>query len=234
MAKQGPLRYDRELYSAATSQLVFSEREARQEYARLRRLANRRLAALERAGYGEAAALKNYPADFGSLRGASEREVRKALAEVSRFMSLKTTTIRGIQSSQKKAVSTMQEHGYDFINKNNIESFGRFMAAAKKHAGSKKAFDSEQAVAAFHAALEEDIDPEDLEDWLDEWEDKEDYEPPEPDESERVKPARQQPTKAPKQLPKKRQPARKKREQRPSERWKERAAKKTGRRGRRR
>lgn len=215
MAK-GPLKYDRELYSATTSPLIFTDKEARAEYARLRRLANKRLDVLERAGYGEAASLRNYPASFGSMRGASERDMRKALADVSRFLSLKTTTLRGIKSSQKKAINTLHEHGYDFINKDNIESFGRFMEAAKRHAGSKKAFDSEQAVEAFRAAKAVEMSDEEMEDYLDDWEEMEDYEPDEPDESERVQPA--QPATSAKDKTVKKRP-----KQRASERWKERA-----------
>ena len=220
MAK-GPLKYDRELYSATTSPLVFTDKEARVEYARLRRLANKRLDVLQRAGYGEAASLRNYPASFGSMRGASERDTRKALADVSRFLSLKTTTLRGIKSSQKKAINTLREHGYDFINKDNIESFGRFMEAAKRHAGSKKAFDSEQAVEAFRAAKAAEMSDEEMEDYLEDWEEMEDYEPEEPDESERVQPAR--PATRAKEKPVKKQTPRQPKRQRPSERWKERA-----------
>lgn len=111
---KGPLKHDRELYSFALSTLIFTDKEARAEYARLRRLANKRLDVLQRAGYGKAALLRCYPASFESMRGASERDVRKALAVVSHFLSLKTTTLRGIQSSRKKAIQTCRERGYDF------------------------------------------------------------------------------------------------------------------------
>ena len=187
MAKKAPLLYDRELYQSGTSQLVFTEKEARQEYARLRRLANKRLAALERAGLSEARSLRNYPASFESMRGSSEREVRRALEDVSRFMSLKTTTVRGIQSTQRKALDTLHKHGYDFVNKDNLESFGRFMEAARQHTYNKKAFDSERA-AAYYKDYEEMIleQQEEMEEMMDDWEDLEDYEPAAPDESERV------------------------------------------------
>ena len=222
MAK-GPLRYDRELYQAGTSQLVFTDKEARAEYARLRKAANKRLAVLEKAGYGGAASLRNYPASFESMRGASERDVRKGLSEVARFLSLKTTTLRGIQATQKKALATLHSHGYDFVDKSNLESFGRFMEAARQHSTSRKAFDSDR-VAKYFRDYEDEIlaSQEEGEDMMDQWEELEDYEPEEPDETERVQPKKAQPGKEPKQKPQKRKPARP--EKRPSERWKERAA----------
>lgn len=219
----GPLRYDRELYQAGTSQLVFTDKEARAEYARLRKAANKRLAVLEKAGYGGAASLRNYPASFESMRGASERDVRKGLSEVARFLSLKTTTLRGIQATQKKALATLHSHGYDFVDKSNLESFGRFMEAARQHSTSRKAFDSDR-VAKYFRDYEDEIlaSQEEGEDMMDQWEELEDYEPEEPDETERVQPKKAQPGKEPKQKPQKRKPARP--EKRPSERWKERAA----------
>lgn len=210
----GPLRYDRELYQAGTSQLVFTDKEARAEYARLRKAANKRLAVLEKAGYGGAASLRNYPASFESMRGASERDVRKGLSEVARFLSLKTTTLRGIQATQKKALATLHSHGYDFVNKSNLESFGRFMEAARQHSTSRKAFDSDR-VAKYFRDYEDEIlaSQEEGEDMMDQWEELEDYEPEEPDETERVQ--QPEPKKQQKTKPKKRQPA--------SERWKKRA-----------
>ena len=223
MAK-GALSFDREFYRSDLSANLFMESEARKEYARLRRLANKRLAALERAGLGEAKVLRGFLAEFASLRGASERTVRNALEDVAHFVSLKTTTVRGIQAAQKKAIATMQSHGYDWINKSNIESFGRFMEAAKQHTYNKKAFDSERA-AAYYKDYEEMIleRQENMEDMMDDWEDLEDYEPEEPDETERVPHApKREPAKSnkqPKQQPKKR---RAKKEATPYERYQKR------------
>lgn len=156
MAKSeyGALRYDPDLYSAATSGLVFTEREARAEYRRLAKLANARLDVLERRGMGDASVLQKFPKEFRSAAGRSEADVRKKLQEVAHFMNLKTTSYKGARSAQKAQLEALQEQGYDFLNMKNISAFGRFMEAAKRHAASKKSFDSERAIEDFQEALE--------------------------------------------------------------------------------
>lgn len=151
------LKYDRDLYATGLSHLVFTEKEARAEYARLRRSANERIAALQRHGYGDVNSLRYFPKSFESARGASEKQVRKMLADVAHFMDLQTTSLRGIQRQRSAAIETLHEHGYDFINKSNFEAYGRFMQAVKNHYGSKKSFASEYYYEIFEARYEKDV-----------------------------------------------------------------------------
>ena len=159
------LRVDPDLYSASLSHMAFTPKEARTEYSRLARLANARLDVLERHGMGDAASLRKFPAEFKALpKGASESQVRKALATAAHFVGLKTTSYKGVRAAQKAAVETMREHGYDFITMENIEAYGRFMEAAKKHANEKgagkKSFRSEVYLEDFEALWEDEkIDP---------------------------------------------------------------------------
>lgn len=174
----GALKYDRDLYATSVSGLVFTEREARAEYARLRRAANARIETLERRGLGDSQSLRRFPSSFGSLAGASEKAVRKGLQEVAHFMSLQTTSYRGQLKARQNMIDALQERGYDFINKSNVAAFGRFMDAAKKHYGNKKSFDSEQIVELFREREEEIAeleDPESMENFFYEWEASEDY-----------------------------------------------------------
>lgn len=165
------LKYDRDLYSASISSLVFNEKEARTEYARLRRFANERIKTLQKYGYGDANSLKRFPKSFESARGASEKQVRKMLSDVAHFMDLQTTSLRGIQRQQRNMIDALQERGYDFINKNNVQAFGRFMDAAKRHYGSKKAYDSEQIVEIFEQMEKEirQMEPDEMESVFEEW-----------------------------------------------------------------
>ena len=175
MAKRsdwGSLRADPDLYRNELSRAVFTEAEARKEYRRLARLANARIETLERRGMGDAAVLKKFPKEFKSAAGRSETDVRKKLEEVAHFMSLKTTSYLGARAAQRAQLETLkardEENGtnvYGFLNMNNIGAFGRFMEAAKKHADSKKSFDSERVVEDFAEAWEDgEIDP----DWTQE------------------------------------------------------------------
>lgn len=168
----GSLRADPDLYRSDVSSMIFTEREARAEYRRLARLANARIETLERRGMGDAAVLKKFPREFKSAAGRSEGDVRKKLEEVAHFVGLKTTSYRGARAAQRKQLEALkaqdEENGtnvYGFLNMNNIGAFGRFMEAAKKHAGSKKSFDSERVVEDFAEAWEDgEINP----DWTQE------------------------------------------------------------------
>lgn len=175
MAKRsdwGALRADPDLYRNDLSRAVFTEAEARKEYRRLARLANARIETLERRGMGDAAVLKKFPREFKSAAGRSEGDVRKKLEEVAHFVGLKTTSYRGARAAQRKQLEALkaqdEENGtnvYGFLNMNNIGAFGRFMEAAKKHAASKKSFDSERVVEDFAEAWEDgEINP----DWTQE------------------------------------------------------------------
>lgn len=162
-------QYPAELYDASVSRLVFSKAEAAAEYAKLRKTANRRLSRLEKAGYEQSSVFRKYGEGFASMRGASEAQLRANLGEVARFLSLKTSSVTGQRAATAAFVETMQERGYDFITKQNAGAFGRFMEAAKKHYGSKKAFDSEQIVDLFERALEAEADPEEIAEDFEYW-----------------------------------------------------------------
>lgn len=163
-------KYRSEMYDPSVSRAVFATaKEVSKEYNKLRRVANQRLARLENAGYGDSAIMRRYGEGFGSVRGMTEAQKRAKLGEVAKFLGLKTSSVSGQKAALESFVETMQEKGYDFINKNNAAAFGRFMEAAKKHYGSKKAFDSELIVDLFERTLEADADPEQIAEDFDYW-----------------------------------------------------------------
>ena len=189
------LKYDRDLYDTSVSPLVFTEREARAEYARLRRAANARLETLQRHGLGDSYSLRRFPSSFESLAGASEKEVRKGLKDVAHFMDLQTTSYRGQQKARQNMINALQERGLDWIDKTNVDAFGKFMETVKKHYGTKKSYDSEQYVIVFKEHEEElkkkDYDA--LKEWFDEWKANEDQKKVPDYTEEDLEPARPRP-----------------------------------------
>lgn len=139
------------IYQPGMSENMFSDREARREYARLRKVANRRIARLEKAGYGGSRLMTRYGGGFESLRGASAAAVREKLWEVASFLEKKTSSVTGQRAAKRKFVDTMQSLGYD-INMKNADAYGRFMDAVSRHYGSKQAYDSEQMYKIFKGA----------------------------------------------------------------------------------
>ena len=137
MAKKISLSKDERYYQPEISREVFSDREAKAEYNRLRRVANQRIDRLERGGYGESKVMKRYGLGFESSKGLSPEEIRQELGQVAHFLNLKTSTVGGQRHQLKAFVQTMQEKGYDWINMQNGDAVRRFFEAAKDHWGEK-------------------------------------------------------------------------------------------------
>lgn len=156
-------------YRPDQSAMNFTISEARAEYARLRREANRRLETLRRSEYKNMPSVKNRPQEYEALpRNASERQIRMQLYDVARFVGLKTSSVRGARAATRQALETLQEHGYDFINKNNIRDFQEFMAEVNKHKAAK-GLPSSDVVDMWRTAREKRIDTQSLAKKFDFW-----------------------------------------------------------------
>lgn len=128
-------RYDPEVYIPAAVRYGYLElSEARAEYSRLRSAAVKRLQRLSGTEGERYTAFRMYGKEgFTPLpKNASASEVGRALADVYHFLQMKTSSIGAIRASQREAVKTLQERGYEFINKGNIREFGEFMEAARQ------------------------------------------------------------------------------------------------------
>ena len=123
---------------------IFTPREARAEYARLRREANRRMDVLRRSEFSKLPAVKNRPKEFGALpSGATEQQVRKQLYDVARYLNLRTSSLKGARAAQREWTAAMQGAGFDFVNKQNAAEFAQFLGDVQRKYGSKT-YSSEQ------------------------------------------------------------------------------------------
>ena len=232
-------KYGIDIYDPSVSREIFATKaEVSKEYTRLRRVANQRLNRLEKAGYGSSSIMRRYGDGFGSARGLSEAQMRAKLGEVARFLSLKTSSVTGQKAAVSSFIESMHEKGYDFINKQNAAAFGRFMEAAKRHYGTKKAFDSEAIVDLFEQTLEAGADPEQVAQDFDYWSDNMDQlrapdaSPEEYEQlaAERIRKKQEQKERA---AERRRESSRKKKETARRERVQDRQRKSQGRKGRR-
>ena len=149
-------------YMLASQAEVFTPQEARAEYARLRKIANRRLERLGASEFKNERAYKNWSSGFEALPPAiPERDVRKALFDVARFVNLKTSSISGARAAREKFVATMQKRKYSFITMANAAQFGDYMKEVKKHE-EYSGYDSKRVVALYHTAKLKRVDPESL------------------------------------------------------------------------
>lgn len=128
-------KYPPEVYIPAAVRYGYLElSEARAEYSRLRSAAVKRLQRLSGTEGERYSAYRMYGKEgFPSLpKNASASEVGRALSDVYHFLQMKTSSIGSIRTSQREAIKTLQNRGYDFINKGNIREFGEFMEAARQ------------------------------------------------------------------------------------------------------
>lgn len=140
------------------------EAEARKEYQRLRRIAQKRLARFVGTQYEDTDTYKNR-AIKKPFKPSSElkdvRSLQAALSDVRGFLDSERSTISGLKRIDKKTVTTLQANGYTFVNMGNIKAFGEFMEVARIKAG-RRMFASDRVAEMYDAAERKSIPPEEL------------------------------------------------------------------------
>lgn len=100
----------------------------RKEYTRLRDITQKRLRRMEQAGYTKTKVYRMNVKHYPVLKDIKTTdELAQRLADLSRFIESKRSTVSGLKKATSKALSTLHEHGYDFVTEKNIEEFGLFM-----------------------------------------------------------------------------------------------------------
>lgn len=116
------------------------ERALRKEYSRLRKIANNRLKRLLASEYKETDLAKEYAGGFAIL--ADVEDLPRQLTELARFVASERTSVTGLKRIENQTISTLQQHGYTFVNTKNVRQFGAFMEEMRQ-AGYSKLYSSE-------------------------------------------------------------------------------------------
>lgn len=158
--KQATLKYAWYEYTPEALQSgVLSEKEIRDEYRRLRNIANKRIDRLEKAGYEQT---QTYLRNAGAYKSASNytmAELHYKLYQISKFVSAKSSTVSGMRTIEKEAIETLQEKGLGRIK--NLQEFGDFMSWARTRYKNSD-FDSERAAEVYNEAKRRSIDIEEI------------------------------------------------------------------------
>lgn len=156
-------------YYPSAARQVFTEAEARKEYARLRKIANRRLEALER-NYPKSQMARMFKGGFPAAGKDAGQRIYSRLFDVARYMQSALGSVSGERAYRKKMISSLHEAGYTGINAKNFDDFTMFMEEVKQHMSEREfAAKSEQIVELFEQAEEEDADPEEVAKAFDEY-----------------------------------------------------------------
>ena len=99
----------------------------RKEYTRLKSIANKRIARLEKAGYAETDMVREYKGFFTSARGMSTDDIADIMPELSYFLESSLSTVKGMREYTRKQVQTLNDSGYDFVNEGNFQQWASFM-----------------------------------------------------------------------------------------------------------
>lgn len=107
---------------------VWTPENIKQEYTRLRKIAQGRLDTMAKSEIGRAS--RTYRTNKDRFKPVSELtlgQMKIMLHEVSRMISAKTGTLSGIKAARAQSIRTFREHGYEFVTEENYNDFGEFM-----------------------------------------------------------------------------------------------------------
>ena len=116
------------------------ESALRKEYTRLRKIANKRLVRLQASKYKDSDLAKEYAGGFEIL--ANVADLPRELTVLARFVASERSSITGLKRIENQAISTLNKHGYTFVNAGNVGQFGAFMEEMRQ-AGYSKLYSSE-------------------------------------------------------------------------------------------
>lgn len=138
---------------------VWTDKLIRSEYSRLRDIAVKRLERLGRVE-PESFAYRANVGQYAPARGQTTEQLRTQLPLLAKFIAARTGSVMGIQAQRRKAVESLQERGFAFINAGNIRQFGEFMDSYRSKRGAARTYSSFQAAEVYEFTQEHDIDPE--------------------------------------------------------------------------
>lgn len=158
--KQATLKYAWYEYTPEALQSgVLSEKEIRDEYRRLRNIANKRIERLEKAGYGGTQAYLRNAGAYKSASNYTMPELQYKLYQISKFVAAKSSTVSGMRLIEKAAIETLQEKGLGRVK--DLQEFGDFMSWARTRYKNSD-FDSERAAEVYNEAKRRSIDIEEI------------------------------------------------------------------------
>lgn len=142
------LERDRGDYTPFAIQEIWTEREARKEYSRLRNIVVKRLKRIEEVD-PEAKILKRWQPDaFKTLKEIKNmRELSHLLSDVAYLVNAKTASLTGREQMKKEAIEELRKQGLD-IDTKNLKEFGDFMELVRDFA-KDRIYDSERAAELF-------------------------------------------------------------------------------------
>lgn len=114
-----------------------SEKELRQEYARLRAVAQKSIQRLGKSEFAGGSTYRNAVGRFPMTKSIKDkRDLTMALVDISRFLSAKSSSVSGLKEIREDQVNTWQnQYGYNFVNASNYSEWVEFLEVMKDSVG---------------------------------------------------------------------------------------------------
>lgn len=150
--EKATLLYEKEIYTPEGAKTL-TDKELRKEYSRLRSIARKRLERFEGTEWTDTQVYKLNAGVYkpiGEIK--SDRELRHLFSDVARFVNAETSSVSGLEKQRQTAVNTLNERGYDFVNKQNYRQFAEFMEYARI-SNMNRMYDSKRVADQYENAI---------------------------------------------------------------------------------
>lgn len=114
-----------------------SEKELRQEYSRLRAVAQKSIQRLGKSEFAGGGTYRHAVGRFPTTRSIKDkRELAMALVDLTRFVAAKGSSVSGLREIRAEQVNTWNNvYKYDFVNAGNYDAWVEFLEAEKDAIG---------------------------------------------------------------------------------------------------
>lgn len=114
-----------------------SEKELRQEYSRLRAVAQKSIQRLGKSEFAGGATYRNAVGRFPTTKSIKDkRDLTMALVDLTQFVAAKSSSVSGLKEIREEQVNTWQnQYGYGFVNAANYSAWVEFLEVMKDSVG---------------------------------------------------------------------------------------------------
>lgn len=139
MRLQKVLKYDEQVYTPSYVKNALSTgsktevKALRQEYSRLRSIAEKRLARLKASEFVDSQIVREFDNSFKTLKEMKAPfDLAYGLSNLRRFLGRKASTVTGQRDIRQKAIETFHRHGFDEINEENYDEMAELISSYRE------------------------------------------------------------------------------------------------------
>lgn len=139
MRLQKVLKYDELVYTPSYVKNALSTgsktevKALRQEYSRLRSIAEKRLARLKASEFVDSQIVREFDGRFKTLKEMKAPfDLAYGLSNLRRFLGRKSSTVTGQRETRQKTIETFHRHGFSGINEENYDEMVELIASYRE------------------------------------------------------------------------------------------------------